>query len=283
VDFLIKRLGYTRAAYTFLFSCKAEQLQDSFSQIQWKKIIKKDFAIKAEKKSMSLEKKLAKMIFRQLKAPKVNLDNPDTEINIFQRKGCFYCAVLYKTVKSDFNKRKPHNRPELHPSSLDPRFARVMINLTGIKTGKLYDLFCGSGGILLEAALMGLKPIGIDIDRIMINRARINLVYFGIDSFTLYEKDSLSFNKRIGYLVSDLPYGKNTKGKDFQVLYLDFLDHLKKILLKRATIILPEFKTRKTDYKKILKDKGFDVLHSYSKFIHNSLSRKIFVIEKNKK
>ena len=74
--------------------------------------------------------------------------------------------------------RKAHLRPELQPTSLHPRLARALINLTGIRKGILLEPFCGAGGILLEAGLMGIKTVGYDIDKIVLKKCKINLNFY---------------------------------------------------------------------------------------------------------
>ncbi len=49
--------------------------------------------------------------------------------------------------------------------SIPPRLAKIMINLTGKKSGILLDAFCGYGAILQEAVLMGFDIKGIDINK----------------------------------------------------------------------------------------------------------------------
>lgn len=63
---------------------------------------------------------------------------------------------------------------------LPPKIAQIMIHLSGIKNtnvkkGILYDPFCGSGTILVEASLMGFDVIGSDIDEKAIEGAKKNL------------------------------------------------------------------------------------------------------------
>lgn len=60
--------------------------------------------------------------------------------------------------------------------SIPPRLARAMINLTGVKKGDVVlDPFCGFGTILQEALLLGLKPIGVDIDDKCVSATQKNL------------------------------------------------------------------------------------------------------------
>jgi tRNA G10 N-methylase Trm11 len=47
---------------------------------------------------------------------------------------------------------------------LPQKLARIMCNLAGLKEGVVWDPFCGSGTILMEATMLGLDVIGSDID-----------------------------------------------------------------------------------------------------------------------
>jgi tRNA G10 N-methylase Trm11 len=47
---------------------------------------------------------------------------------------------------------------------LPPKLARMMVNLTGIKEGTVWDPFCGSGTILMESAILGYNFLGSDKD-----------------------------------------------------------------------------------------------------------------------
>jgi tRNA G10 N-methylase Trm11 len=78
----------------------------------------------------------------------------------------------------EFQKRdvqRPSQRPMY---SIPPRLAKIMINLSRTKESRnLLDPFCGIGGILQEAAIMGLEPRGIDIDGKCIPQAIRNLMW----------------------------------------------------------------------------------------------------------
>ena len=177
-------------------------------------------------------------------------------------------------ITKSFLKRKPHLRPQLHPSSLNPKLAKALINITGIKKGKLLDPFCGSAGILIEAAFMDLKPIGYDIDEVMLRRAIINLTHYKIKNFDLKLKDATKIKEKHDYIVTDLPYGKNTASKDLNKLYSSFLKNLKLILKKKAVISFPDF----IDYKKLIKSAKLKIEKEFDYYLHKSLSKKIILI-----
>jgi tRNA (guanine10-N2)-dimethyltransferase len=280
IDFLSKRLAYTKKILRLLFLCKEKELKENLENYDWQKVYKKSFSLKIEGKTDHKEADLAGYIWNKVKNPKVDLEKPSTPIYLFFTSKKVYCCLLEKEIKQDYNKRKAHLRPENHPTSLNPRLAKALVNLTGIKKGTLVDPFCGSGGILIEAGLMDLKTIGYDIDQIMLNRARINLENYKIKDFRLIKKDATKLNKKIQYLVTDLPYGRNTKQKDLENIYKPFISNLKKILTKRAVICFPLFEKKNINYKKLIKDNKLKIKKEFEYYLHKSLSKKIFVLDK---
>ncbi len=61
---------------------------------------------------------------------------------------------------------------------LPPKLAQTLINLTSPKHGQhLLDPFCGSGTVLMEAELMGLKAHGSDISPDMVAAAQANIAW----------------------------------------------------------------------------------------------------------
>ncbi len=75
-----------------------------------------------------------------------------------------------------FKKRDLSRPKQRFEYSIPPRLARAMINLTGVKKGDVVlDPFCGFGTILQEALLLGLKPIGVDIDKRCVSATKKNL------------------------------------------------------------------------------------------------------------
>ena len=62
------------------------------------------------------------------------------------------------------------------PISLDPRLARVALNLVIRDTGKIIcDPMCGTGGVLLEGALLNQQMVGIDLDIEMVKGTKENI------------------------------------------------------------------------------------------------------------
>ena len=244
------------------------------------------------------EKELAKYIWHSVKNPKVDLENPKTKIELFFVEDKVYCGLLIYENEEEFESRKSHLRPFPHPSSLHPKLARALINISGIKDNEiLFDPFCGTGGFLIEAALMEMKIIGYDINKKMVGGCKKNLEYFKIKNFKIKIQNALKIDGKFDYVVTDLPYGLNSnvilkykkdwkkyrinlkiQEKDFienlESFYLKFLKQLKKVLKKKAVIIFPSY----VDYKKLLKQARFKREKEFSIYVHRSLTRKIVKI-----
>ncbi|MFA6918177.1 MAG: DNA methyltransferase [Candidatus Gracilibacteria bacterium] len=100
----------------------------------------------------------------------------------------------------DYDKPKKDARVGMLP----PKLAQVMINLAGTGTKTIYDPFCGTGTIPIEAMLMGKTAIGSDIDTRMVEFSKENCFWaqekFETKSvFRIFEKDAKALIK------SDLP------------------------------------------------------------------------------
>src|SRR3989338_11260432 len=221
-----ERLAYTKAVYKFLGT--------NINKIKWQKYYKDSFCVRVQGAN---ERELAEKIWNKLKNPIVNLKNPKTQFNLLSKK--YFGLLIYKN-QDDYEKRKTKNRPESHPSSLHPKLAKAMINLTGaIKSSIILDPFCGSGGLLIEAGLMGMKIEGSDLDRNMVNRAKINLKHYKIKSgspntitFALILSRN-SFTKDFMFVTFVLfPYGKSV------TTYLYFLVIVKASFCSTLAFIL---------------------------------------------
>jgi tRNA (guanine10-N2)-dimethyltransferase len=114
--------------------------------------------------------------------------------------------------------RQIRKRPHFSPVSLEPKWARVLLNLAQLAPGDLViDPFCGSGGILLEAASMGFRVAGSDLSPEMIEGARTNLKHFGHTPEALFASDVQQAYEgyraagvgRGAAVVTDLPYGRS--------------------------------------------------------------------------
>ena len=107
---------------------------------------------------------------------------------------------------------------------MHPKLARAMVNLL-YPAKTITDPFCGTGGILIEAGLLKLQPIGIDIDKRMINATKTNLKKYKIKA-KLKQADALTVKAK--NIATELPFGRNTKKQDLINLYTKFQKNCKK-------------------------------------------------------
>ena len=232
---LTDRLAYTHYIFKLLFKTKlnTKNFIRKINSFNWNKIYKNDFCVRVKGKAKYTEPKLADLIWKRLRNPKVSLNNAKTNIFFIFTKDNIYATKLISNIKKDYDARKSHNRDIAQPYSLHPKLARAMVNLTGIQNGEIVDPFCGTGGILIEAGLMGLKPIGYDINPWMLKASEKNLKQFKIKSYILKQNDATKLKDKIMYLTADLPYSRNTKMANLDELYFNFLNNLKKLNIKK--------------------------------------------------
>lgn len=211
----------------------------------------RSFGIKGRKfrkdESISYLKRRIGGVIEREKNMSVDLKNPDIKINLFVDDRIHLCREIAHIDRKKFEKRKPQYRPFSSPISLHPRIAMALVNLSRIvEGGILLDPFCGTGGILIEAGMIGAKVIGVDIKGNIIYGCRKNLEYYGIKNYELHNKDATKFDiEEVDAVVSDLPYGRSTYvGKDMDELYEMAFGKIKEWLKKGsfAVVGLPDKK-----------------------------------------
>jgi tRNA (guanine10-N2)-dimethyltransferase len=106
----------------------------------------------------------------------VDLDAPDHLLRaVFAGDECFLGWLVAESER-DFGDRKPTDRPFFQPGSMDPLDARALANIAGAGPGAtILDPMCGTGGVLIEAGLVGASVVGVDAQRKMVKGARENL------------------------------------------------------------------------------------------------------------
>ncbi len=134
--------------------------------------------------------------------------------------------------------KSPTERPFFKPVTLDPRLARLMISLSFNRgaPSAVVDPFCGTGGIAIEASMLGLEVFASDLDPRMVEGTKTNLEWVGGSGRYLVEEcpaDRIhqKWGKRLGCsFVFDPPYGRNawTSGDGLEIL-LNSLDSAKEM------------------------------------------------------
>ena len=276
------RLAFTRALYEFWWRAPADKLWEQIDAFEWKKHVRGSFAVSVHHGGAVTSKKVADRVWHWLETPTVNLKKPDTAITLFFVDGEVICGRFLWACKEDFEKRRPHLRGERHPITCHPRVARALVNLTGAPVGAdILDPFCGTGGLMIEAGLMGMRIHGSDISADMVEVTKKNLEQFSLDARVLV-KDAAHLYSPEKYVVTELPYGRSSGKKtvkELEDLYLAFLERLDEMLRVRAVITYPHT----VNMQRLLKKTSLKEIALYSERIHRSLTKKIVVLEPGKR
>lgn len=313
-EVVVNRAAYVHRCGKLLFnisSANFKTIEKKIQQLDMDSLLKKSncFAVRIKKIKTSfpdtleeeLERKIGDLIKKGVtKNIKVNLSDPDILFRgIFTGKNFIFGVSLGDVERSKIRQRAPHTRPFFHPCGLDPLLARAMINLSEINGSKvLYDPFCGSGSVLMEAALMGFKTIGSDISQKMLRGALLNLKSINIKDFYLFRSDARSpcinnINK-INCLVTDPPYGRSTRielgknntfkmsssvyNENLEKLLTDFFRNNVDILEKKGSCVIALPSNFKID--SISSQFNFKIQIEFDIYVHRSLTRNIVILKK---
>lgn len=264
-----EKVPYERLAYTVMVLEEVFVSNKIEEDIDWGQYYHDNFCVRCSDQHHA--KELAGMIWRRVKSPRVKLQNSSTEIWLFLIDGMFICGKKVYVRNEQFSPRRPDLRPGFFPVSLKPKLARGLVNLSGVIHGTVWDPFCGTGGIILEAALMRLKVIGTDIDYKMIEAAQKNFLQYNLNGD--FKRDDARYAvKNCDAIVTDPPYGRRASLKkvEIETLYREFLDHVYSFVSK-VIIMAPEGIELKTKYSCVFETK---------EYVHRSLTRRILILKK---
>lgn len=275
----LQKLAYARIAYKLLFSCPPKELEKKIEKFNFSKIIRQSYKLLyLDIGSSSMKDRINNKIWNSLKNPMVDVKNPEIKIHFIKIKDKVYCCQEIYQNEIDFESRLPHKREGFRPISIHPQLARCLVNLSGCRKGTIIDPFCGISGILIEALLSDLNAEGYDIDPIMIRISRYAFMEFNfkVSKYYLDTRDFFNTDTKMDYIVTDLPYGKNTKNID-ESLYEKFIIKLEQVLKKRAVVVFPH----RIDVEKLLKKtKKLKLVDKFHHYIHGTMTRVITIIER---
>ena len=158
---------------------------------------------------------------------KIDLEQPEHRLGMVldAKAGVVACGWMIGTGDDSdgISARRATDRPFFKPVSLDPRLARLAVNLASgpLQKGVTLDLMTGTGGFVLEAAVSGREAYGIDLDSEMIEGAQKNLDWAAPvttaslllgDATRLLDVLPSDIIHRICGFVLDPPYGRNSQG-----------------------------------------------------------------------
>jgi len=295
VEAVKNRAAMTRLCALELFTCKAETSEaiKALRSINISEHVRsgETFAVRIkhvkshakEVDGMALERKLGEIILGTAENVKVNLQKPQkTFIGILTDDKLVFGLKMADVPPKSFMERRPKKKPFFHPSAMPPKLARCMVNLAKPKPGDLIlDPFCGTGSILIEAALIGCRILGMDIQKRMAHGSLKNFKHFGIEPEGVIVADAKNPPvQKVDCVVADPPYGKSatTLKRTTKQIIEECLSAIYDKLGKDKCICMAAPKT--IGISQIGTMLGYKHVESHLVYVHRSLTREITVFKK---
>ncbi|TKX81991.1 THUMP domain-containing protein [Halorubrum sp. SD626R] len=197
------------------------------------------------------------------------------------------CALGWVAVEAarDFAP-KPTDRPFFQPGSMAPADARAYANLAGAAPGRtVLDPMCGTGGLPLEAGLVGSDAIACDAQRKMVRGTRENLREFvGVASdgsapdWHVARGDATALPLRddaVDGVAFDAPYGRQSK-----VATHELADLVSGALAEAARVAPRAVMVGDRDWRGPARAAGWTVDAAFERRVHRSLTRHVLVLDR---
>lgn len=209
----------------------------------------------------------------------VDLDDPDHELRaLFSGGTGGVCALGWLAVETErgFGARQPGERPFFQPGSMDPMLARALANIAGAGPGTLVvDPMCGTGGILLEAGLLGAHVVGLDAQSKMVSGTRENLEAFLTGGWDVLRGDASALPLADGCadgVVFDTPYGRQSRiAGELHELVRGALAEARRVG-SRCVVVGDR------SWAETARDVGWEPERTFERRVHRSLTRHILVL-----
>ena len=206
----------------------------------------------------------------------VDLEAPDrTLVALFSERAALGWLAA-ETVRG-FGDRRPTDRPFFQPGSMAPMDARALANLAGAgPEARLLDPMCGTGGILVEAGLVGADVVGVDAQYKMTRGTRRNLAAYLDGGFEVCRGDATRLPLAAGAVdgvVFDAPYGRQSKveGDSLATLVGDALAEARRVG-SRAVVVGDR------PWVEAAEAAGWTVEARFDRRVHGSLTRVVHVL-----
>lgn len=208
----------------------------------------------------------------------VDLDGPDHELRAtFSDDSCVLGWTAVESVR-DYGTRKPTDRPFFQPGSMHPLLARALVNIVGAKEETtVLDPMCGTGGTLIEAALVGARPLGADAQWKMARGAAENLDHYAPDADAATVRGDATHlpfaDDSIDGVVFDAPYGRQSK-----IANLDLDDLVAGALAEAKRVASRTVVVGDRSWADEARTAGWTVEGEFERRVHRSLTRYIVVL-----
>jgi tRNA (guanine10-N2)-dimethyltransferase len=292
-----RRAGYTRVCAQELFTCNAadSEIAEAAANAGFPSLLQQyeTFAVRIRRikeystkdDTMRLERLLGKLILQHAKHAKVNLKTPSkTFYGILTDGKIVFGIKLCEIEPKPFVERRARKKPFFHPSAMNAKLARCMVNLAQAKTGTyVLDPFCGTGTVAIEAVLIGCKAIGIDALKRMAKGAKRNIKHFGLTPEAIILADARQLPlTHVDCVVTDPPYGKSasTLKSNTKAIVEAAMASAFSLLDEGQRICIASPKT--LGIKRIGTKLGYKHMESHYAYVHSTLTREVAVFKKEK-
>jgi len=167
-----------------------------------------------------------------------------------------------------------------------PLLARAVANVAGARPGRtVLDPMCGTGGVLVEAGLVGADVVGTDAQRKMVRGTRENLGRYlsaGVKGlpdpggFALARADATRLplcDGAVDAVVFDAPYGRQSKvaNRSLDALVADALAESRRVA-DRGVVVGDRA------WDDAARDAGWTVTDRFVRRVHATLDRHVLVL-----
>ncbi len=206
----------------------------------------------------------------------IDLGEPDHELRALFAGDRAVLGWLAGATPRGYDRRRPTDRPFFQPGSMDPMLARAVANMAGAAPGRrVLDPMCGTGGILIEAALIGADVLGLDSQAKMAAGTRENLAAAGVARQTVLRGDAgrLPLGARtVDCVAFDAPYGRQSPiAGELETLVADALGEARRVA-DRGVIVADR------PWHAAAERAGWAVTAEFERRVHRSLSRHVLLL-----
>jgi tRNA (guanine10-N2)-dimethyltransferase len=290
-----RRSGYTRVCAQELFACQATDeaitealgntniaeffTDDKTFEVRIRRI--KEYSHKED--TMHLERLLGKLILQKTPKARVNLKHADkTFFGILTNGKLIFGIKLAEIQPKPFVERRARKKPFFHPSAMNAKLARCMVNLAHAHINDIVlDPFCGTGTAAIEATLIGCRAVAMDVQRRMAKGTKRNLQHFGLPAEAIIVADARKPPlTHVDCVVTDPPYGRSstTLKTSTKIMVEGVLSSVYVLLRKGQRICIASPKT--LNIHRIGTSLGYRHVESHFAYVHRTLTREVAVFEK---
>jgi tRNA (guanine10-N2)-dimethyltransferase len=292
---VLRRSSYTRICAQELFTCEAndEAVAKAANAADFQSVVAEGetFEVRIRRikeyadidATMDYERKLGKLILQNAPKAKVDLKHAEkTFFGVLTNGKLVFGVKLAEIIPKPFVERRARKKPFFHPSAMNAKLARCMVNLAHAKTGTyVLDPFVGTGSTVIEATLIGCRAVGLDTQHKMAKGALRNVRHFGLTPEGIILADARQIPlSHVDCIVTDPPYGKSstTMKSNTKAIVEGVLTSAYPLLGKGQRICIASPKT--LNISRIGEKLGYKHLESNFAYVHRTLTREVAVFEK---